>query len=185
MSHHSPKINARGLSYLFKFRPVLRWVFKLGSSPQSIAAGLGLGMFVAFTPTIGIQIILAVIVATIFRVNKAAAIAPVWITNPVTAAPVYTFNYVIGALFVPGPPMSEVSHLLVNISKSMSKMQFWQMKEQFDMILHIGRSILIPLCLGSVIVGTVLGILTYLISLKLLIFVLKRRRQKHLLSKHR
>jgi len=165
-----------------RLRPVLRWVMRLRSSPRAIAGGLGVGMFIAFTPTVGIQIILAVIAATICNVNRPAAIAPVWITNPVTVAPVYTFNYWLGTFFWPGPPLAEVRTLFVNLASALAKLSVWDTKEGTLAILRMGLEILIPLCIGSVVVGIVLGVITYLLSLRLLSFFFRRRAEKQLLN---
>ncbi|MBU1567305.1 MAG: DUF2062 domain-containing protein [Proteobacteria bacterium] len=167
---------------LLRLRPALRWVLKLRSSPRSIAGGLGLGMFIAFTPTVGIQIILAFLAATLCRVNRAAAIVPVWITNPVTVTPVYTFNYWLGSLIWPGPPLSEVKELFSHLGRALTHLQFWEMKEAVLAMLQIGMEILIPLLIGSIEVGVISGILTYIISLKLLTFFLTRRAEKRLLN---
>lgn len=141
-----------------------------------------MGMFIAFTPTVGIQIILAIIAATLCNVNRPAAIAPVWITNPVTVAPVYTFNYWLGTLIWPGPPLAEVKELFVNLGTALTHLQFWDMKEAILAMLQIGMEILIPLLIGSIEVGIVLGVLTYIISLKLLSFFFTRRIEKRLLN---
>lgn len=165
-----------------RLRPVLRWVLKLRSSPRAIAGGLGIGMFIAFTPTVGIQIFLAIIAATLCSVNRPAAIVPVWITNPVTVAPIYTFNYWLGTLVWSGPPLSEVKDLFVNLGTALTHLEFWDMKEAVLAMLYIGTEILIPLVIGSVVVGVVLGIFTYILSLKLLSFFLSRRAEKRLLN---
>ncbi len=129
----------RRRNFLLKLRPVFRWVLKLRSSSYAIAGGLGLGMFLAFTPTVGIQIILAVVLATLLNVNRPAAMIPVWITNPVTVAPIYTFNYWLGLKFVDGPPLSEVSSLFIEVGKTMTRLEFWDIDELFMSIIDMGR----------------------------------------------
>lgn len=175
-----PKIIKR--NYYMRLRPVLRWVLRLRSSPRAIAGGLGVGMFVAFTPTVGIQIILAIIAATICNVNRAAAIVPVWITNPVTVAPVYTFNYWLGTFLYPGPPLSEVTKVFRDFGHAMARLNFWDMKEPVMALLQMSREILVPLLIGSIEVGIVTGLITYVVSLKLLSFFFRRKAQKHLLN---
>lgn len=167
---------------LMRSRPVLRWVIKLRSSPRAIAGGLGLGTFIAFTPTVGVQLILAVIFATIFNLNRPAAMIPVWITNPITVAPIYTFNYWLGTKIWPGPPLSEVSDLFIDIGRTMASLDFWNIREQFAAVLHMGGGILTPLLLGSMAVGIITGLLTYIFSFQLLSIFLSRRAQKRLLS---
>jgi hypothetical protein len=63
---------------------------------RSIAGGLALGLFIAFTPTIPFQMLLAVIGALLLKVNLPIAIAACWITNPLTALPVYTAAWKLG-----------------------------------------------------------------------------------------
>ncbi len=170
---------------LLRLRPILRWITKLRSSPKAIAGGLGLGTFIAFTPTVGVQLILAVIIATFFNLNRPAAMIPVWITNPLTVAPIYTFNYWLGSTLCNGPPLSEVSGLFVDIGRTMAHLEFWEIKEQFLAILHMGKDILLPLLAGSIIVGTITGLIVYIFSLNMLSILFNRRAGKRLLNKRK
>ena len=54
-----------------------------------MAGGVSLGLFIAFTPTIPFQMLLAALGAILLRVNLPAALAACWITNPLTALPIY------------------------------------------------------------------------------------------------
>jgi uncharacterized protein (DUF2062 family) len=170
---------------LLRLRPIMRWIIKLRSSPKAIAGGLGLGTFIAFTPTVGIQLILAIIVATLFNMNRPAAMIPVWITNPITVAPIYTLNYWIGCQVWDGPPLAEVSELFIDIGRTMAHLEFWEIKEQFLSVLHMGKEILIPLLVGSIAVGVLTGLAVYLSTLKLLSIFFTRRARKRLLNSHR
>jgi len=171
---------------LLRLRPLLRWVIRLRSSPKAIAGGLGLGTFIAFTPTVGVQLILALIFATFLNLNRPAAMIPVWITNPITVAPIYTFNYWLGGRMVEGPPLSEVSGLFIDIGSTMAHLKFWEIKEQFLAVLHMGKDILVPLLVGSIAIGTVIGLAAYIFSLKLLNIFFSRRSSKRLLNnRHR
>ncbi len=68
------------------------WVF----DKRSLAGGLSLGLFVAFTPSLGFQMFICAIAAIPLRVNLPIALAACWITNPLTAIPIYAFAYEIG-----------------------------------------------------------------------------------------
>ena len=63
---------------------------------RSIAGGLALGLFVAFIPVPG-QMFIAAALAVLFRVNLTIAVMGVWVTNPLTMAPVFFFAYKLGA----------------------------------------------------------------------------------------
>lgn len=177
-----PRTRKNRRNLLIRARPVLRWVVKLRSSPRAIAGGLGVGMFVAFTPTVGVQLIIAVVIATLFNVNRPAALIPVWITNPITVAPIYTFNYWLGLKFLEGPPLAEVSELFIDIGRTMALLEFWNIKEQFLAVMQMSREILLPLLLGSLIIGAVTGLLVYFGSLKLLSIFFARRAKRRLLN---
>ncbi len=61
-----------------------------------LANGLSLGLFIAFTPTIPFQMLLCIIGAVILHVNLPIALAACWITNPVTAIPVFLAAHKLG-----------------------------------------------------------------------------------------
>jgi len=63
---------------------------------RSLAGGLSIGLFIAFTPTIPLQMMLAFFAARYFRVNLPAALLACWVTNPLTAVPVYMMAWRLG-----------------------------------------------------------------------------------------
>jgi len=65
-------------------------------SRRSISGGLCLGLFIAFTPTIPLQMLLSAMGAIWLRVNLPIAIAACWATNPFTAVWIYFMEYRIG-----------------------------------------------------------------------------------------
>ena len=179
------ELNRPRKNLLFKLRPVLRWLLKLRGSSRAIAGGLGLGMFLAFTPTIGLQVVGALFLATCLNLNRAAAVVPVWITNPLTAAPIYTFNYWVGRHLWGGPPVGQVSKQLIDITRKLAKLDFFEVGVQFSTFMRLGQEVIIPLVLGSLIVGTVMGVLTYWGSYRFIAMLQARkmRRQKKMLDK--
>ncbi|MEQ9069058.1 MAG: DUF2062 domain-containing protein, partial [Gimesia chilikensis] len=85
---------------------LLRSILMLDDSAHSIALGTAIGMFIALTPTVGIQMLLVVCVAfltrPLFRFNQVASLITVYISNPLTIVPIYWFDYKVGTLFVGG-----------------------------------------------------------------------------------
>lgn len=63
---------------------------------RSVSGGVGLGLFLAFVP-IPIQMLLAVPGAILMRVNLPATVTAVWITNPLTFAPMFIFAFKVGS----------------------------------------------------------------------------------------
>lgn len=174
-----PKLsNTPRRNLLFKLRPVIRWVVKLRGSTKAIAGGLGLGTFIAFTPTMGVQIVIALFLATLVNVNRPAAVIPVWITNPVTMAPMYTFNYWVGCFFWEGPPVREVSKILLDITKNVASLDFLELPSHAMDFMQMGRDIIIPLFIGCTLVGAICGTLAYGLSYQLLTLLNKRRARR-------
>ena len=168
----------RRKNFLFKLRPALRWLIKLRGSPKAIAGGFAVGTFIAFTPTIGIQMFLGAVIATFFNLNRPAAIIPAWITNPVTIPPIFTFNYWLGSLLLGGPSVTSVYQNLIEICKKLATFNMFQVSEQFMAFIDLGEEIILPLLLGSIVVGVTSAAIVYWLSLNILFFLNRKRFSK-------
>ena len=124
----------------------LRFV-RLRGSPEEVARGMALGIFIGMTPTMGIQMPIALFFAMILRENKIAAVLGVWISNPMTVIPIYTFNFQIGKYLLGSPDLNMPN--------------FSSMEEMFK----IGYDLLIPLTAGSIVVGIVSAAVAYIATL--------------------
>jgi len=63
---------------------------------RAIVGGFTLGVFIALTPTIPLQMLLATLGVVYFRLNLPAALAACWITNPLTLGPIYLTSWKLG-----------------------------------------------------------------------------------------
>jgi uncharacterized protein (DUF2062 family) len=70
-------------------------------SPWRVALALAVGVFLSFTPFWGFQTLLALLVAWIFRLNRAVTLAGTWINLPWFAPFVYAGALKIGAALLP------------------------------------------------------------------------------------
>lgn len=123
---------------------------RIRGNPREIALGFALGLFIGFSPTMGIQIALAVFFASVFKWNKYAAAIAVWITNPFTAPFIYSVTYIIGAKLI-GAGNS------LNLSGNFD----WDMLLQ---MLEKSPAIFISLFVGGVVVGLPIALLGYYLS---------------------
>ncbi len=73
-------------------------ILGLSDTPRRIAWGVFIGTVVAWTPTIGLQIVIYVTLATMLRANKVSGIPILFISNPVTAVPLYWFCWRVGTV---------------------------------------------------------------------------------------
>ncbi|MDX8380630.1 MAG: DUF2062 domain-containing protein [Ghiorsea sp.] len=66
-------------------------------SRNSIAKAFAVGLFFAWAP-VPFQMVLAAGGAILFRANLSMSIALVWVTNPITMAPMFYLAYKVGAI---------------------------------------------------------------------------------------
>jgi uncharacterized protein (DUF2062 family) len=74
-------------------------------SRRSVAGAFAVGLFFAWWP-VPLQMLLAAGGAIMLRTNLPISVALVWITNPVTMAPMFYGAYVVGTWIVGTPEMS-------------------------------------------------------------------------------
>ena len=91
-----PKVNANSFVYKIFQMPYRRFL-RIRGEAREIALCFALGLFVGITPTMGIQMIIAVFFAALFKWNKISAAIGVWISNPLTAPVIYSITYLFGA----------------------------------------------------------------------------------------
>jgi len=72
-------------------RDRIRNLIKLDDPPHKLALAFALGVFVAFTPTIGIHVITCMFLAWVFRLSKLVMITASFINNPWTIVHLYGF----------------------------------------------------------------------------------------------
>lgn len=145
---------------------ILRSIVSLRGSPEAIALGTAIGVFVAFTPTIGFQMLIGAFIATLVGASRTAAVIPPWITNPVTIPPIFAGTYWLGSLLWPGPSASEVYHRLIQTLRGMDRFSWYEIIEQFKAFVSIGADLFVPMLIGGVIVGAVASVVTYPVVLK-------------------
>ncbi len=150
-------------------RRLLRSILMLDDTAHSIALGTAIGMFIALTPTVGIQMLMVVCFAFLtrpfFRFNQFAALITVYVSNPLTLVPIYWFDYKIGTYYT-GGSMTQGDFARILEFEGFSG--WWETFKQ--LMLEVGS----PLIIGSLIVATFFSLLTYPIMLRLVTHFQKR-----------
>jgi hypothetical protein len=82
--------------YILKIKNMFKQLISLGDPPFLIALSFGIGAAIGFSPLFGIHTPLAIVVAWAFRLNKLSAITGVYLLNPLTMIPIYTFGTWVG-----------------------------------------------------------------------------------------
>ncbi len=125
---------------------------------ESVSAGFAIGVFIALTPTIGVQIPLIILAALCMRVNIPVAIAVSWITNPLTAPVIYPLQYRLGLWLSGTPDANELTG--------------------FTGMLRIFFRYAMPLWVGSLLSATFCSLLGYVVISSLWGLVDKLREKK-------
>ena len=135
-------------------RLVFHHLLHADDPPYRLAMGVALGVFIAFTPTVGIQMMLGAFFAWVLRANKAVAVAVVWISNPVTTVPMYYGCYKVGEAVVGsgGRDWAWWSELMKPPIGWWSGVVFY-----WERLWEVA----VPLWTGSLITATILGVPTY------------------------
>lgn len=134
---------------LRQFKLNLIRLVRLKSTPDAIARGVALGIFIGFTPFFGFHILIAVALAFLLRQNKIAAFAGVWITNPLTAPFIYGLEYEVGRMLLGQPVFG-----FANFRHGMG----------WEMAMQIGT----PLFLGSLVLGVPAALISYALTIRLI-----------------
>lgn len=92
-----------------RWQVVYRYICRSSKNPESLARGVGLGLFIGFLPAIGFQVIIAFLTAGFFNANRIVTMLGTLVTNPFTAIPVSAFSIWLGDWVLPGTKLSEIS----------------------------------------------------------------------------
>jgi uncharacterized protein (DUF2062 family) len=142
-----------------QFRSLLR----LSDPPHKLALAFSLGIFIAFSPTIGLHMISCLVFAWIFRVSKVVVITASFVNNPWTAVPLYGFCLWFGMKITGSAvvaPHIDWSSLNWKTAYLIIKPYLW------------------PFVAGTLVLGTVSAVLSYGVSRWAVVRYRKKYRQE-------
>jgi uncharacterized protein (DUF2062 family) len=79
-----------------------RALLQLDEAPWRTALALAIGVFISFTPFWGFQTLLALLAATVLRLNHGVTVLGTWLNLPWFAPFVYAGAVKLGSLLLPG-----------------------------------------------------------------------------------
>lgn len=132
----------------------------LDDPPWRIALALAVGVFISCTPFYFFQTVLAFVIATVFRLNKAATVTGTWLNLPWFAPFLYAGALRIGTALV--PESEAAASRALAILRSQPSAFAWQ--ELPELLKHTSVALLV----GTTLVGLLCGGLTYVIALRLI-----------------
>jgi len=124
----------------------IRGIFKLDDSPNQLAAAFATGIFIAFTPTIGLHTVTCLVAAWLFRLNKLVVFTAAFLMNPWTVVPLYGFCLWVG--------------MIVTGSGSTIPAIAWR-ELTIGSALMVLKPYLWPFVVGTILVGAVAALASY------------------------
>ncbi len=159
-------------------------ILQINDTPESIALGAAVGMFIAWTPTVGIQMIIMIIVGTVIRANRLAGVAMVYISNPFTLVPIYWVDYLVGC-FVLGMEHITWAQFEATCAQFMTNYESLGLWTAVVTFVKEYQQIAVAMAVGGVIIGIVWAIPTYPITLRAVRLHQKRRDRRQALFAER
>jgi uncharacterized protein len=144
----------------------LRAVLQLDDPPWRLSLALAVGVFIGCTPFYGVQTLLAILVATLGRLNKAATVAGAWLNLPWFAPFVSAAALYVGTLVIPGTGTRPEDALAILTAPPH--------RLSVDDIAQVVQDLSVALLVGTAIVGLVASAVTY--GLALWLITARRRR---------
>lgn len=138
-------------------RRALEGVLKVHDTPHRTALAFGIGLFIAFSPLLGLHGVMALVTAFTFRLSRAAMLLGAYTNNPWTIAPMYLAGTTLGCALL-GVPVE----LIDQIEWTGSGRGFYLG------LLESLRPYLWPYVVGNTVLGVLCGGLGYAIMRRVL-----------------
>lgn len=140
------------LSWARRLREQFRSIWLSHSSPRKLALALALGVFLGASPLWGLHTLLAIAMCFLLGLNKPATLFGTLVSNPLLAPFLIFFSLETGSWLLYG----RAAHLSLQEINEQFRTPDWQglLNEYF-----------VPYCMGSVVVGLALALVTFWIAL--------------------
>jgi hypothetical protein len=144
-------------------RRVGRQLVGLNASPHEIALGCALGAFVSITPLLGIQMLLACILAFALRASIPAAVLGTFVGNPLSWPFIWVSTYVMGLQMVGLEASFDPAAVHRNVQLLWAAL-LDPSPQLLDVTASLFWPLLWPMLAGSVPIGLLTAAIVYYIS---------------------
>jgi len=145
------------------FRSSFRRLLAIDDPPERTALAFSIGIFIAFSPFLGLHTILATLLAFLFRFNKIAIYTGTFVNNPfLTLVPIIVASYAVGA-FMMGRPLRippEGVELLTHPHIFSS--------DYYRQLFVQSRYLVEPFAVGGMVLSVVCSVIAYPLTLRAL-----------------
>lgn len=144
-------------------RATLRRLLAIDDPPERTALAFSVGIFIAFSPFLGLHTIMATALAFIFRFNKIAIYTGTFVNNPIfTLVPIILASYATGAFFLGRPLALPDEGLQLLKEPHLLTGDYWR-----RLFAH-SWDILAPFAVGGTVLSVVCSLAAYPLTLRVL-----------------
>ncbi len=145
------------------FRNAVRRLLAIDDPPERTALAFAVGIFIAFSPFLGLHTILATLVAFSFRLNKIATYTGTFVNNPfLTFVPITLASYAVGAFLLGRPLRLPAGDLELLREPHLLTAAYWHT------LLLRSRTVVLPFAVGGLALSVVCSLAAYPVTLRLL-----------------
>lgn len=144
------------------FRATFRRLLALDDPPERTALAFSIGVFIAFSPFLGLHTILAALIAFLFRISKIPIYAGTFVNNPLTLVPIIVASYAIGAFFLGRPLRIPAAGIELLRSRHLLTADYYRQ------LFRAGWQILAPFTIGGLVLSVVCSLIAYPVTSSLL-----------------
>lgn len=139
---------------------------RLPSSPHRIAVGVAIGIFAVFTPFLGLQLLLAAVLCILLRGSIIASFLASFAGNPITYPMIWFSTYHVGNLLL-GSSFGHLEGFRASVTALWDSIVGLSLRAFVDAFVSIWP-ILKPMAIGSLVLGSIAGLLAYAATRKLI-----------------
>ncbi len=145
------------------FRAAFRRLLAIDDPPERTALAFSIGIFIAFSPFLGLHTIMATVIAFAFRFNKVAIYTGTFVNNPfLTLVPIIIASYAVGA-FILGRPL-QIPDEGIELLKDPHLFS----GEYYRRIFVQSWNIVWPFAVGGMVLSVVCSVIAYPLTLRAL-----------------
>ena len=143
------------------FRAAFRRLLAIDDPPERTALAFSIGIFIAFSPFLGLHTIMATVIAFAFRFNKVAIYTGTFINNPfLTLVPIIIGSYAVGAFFLGRPLQIPAEGIELLKDPHLFSRDYYR-----RLFLQSWNNIVWPFSVGGMILSVVCSLLAYPLTL--------------------
>jgi len=157
---------------MLRLRDLVKKLLHIEDAPERTALAYAIGVFLGFSPFLGFHTLVGLAIAFLFRLNRVAILLGVWTNSPWWIVPYYAFATWVGmramGFWMDWATLSKIFQL--GKVQGFISSDFWR---------HVSSQseLLLSFLIGSLILCTLLSLIAYPLSLKLIRLYQSRKKR--------